>query len=246
MLTNFNNSKVMEKNNNPTIINLMLGSNINYKIDIKTLNDVLYKNKNIDDFTHLFYIYNDIIENRNKELSFEEYTILGLFKEFNDNLKFIFNSFPKLSNELLTIMFNNIKERKEFFCLLIFLREINKKENTEEFSMKYKNRDKDKDKNFKYVFPDKDSIIKKKLDKYFLKEKNEEGKEKYSVFNYYYTSKEEIEIFGEPGSESDEVKRKTVINFDKYRFKVEYTCYNQNKKNGDETKGDELWDCLWK
>ncbi len=143
-------------------------------------------------------------------------------------------------------MFNNIKERKEFFCLLIFLREINKKENTEEFSMKYKNRDKDKDKNFKYVFPDKDSIIKKKLDKYFLKEKNEEDKEKYSVFNYYYTSKEEIEIFGEPGSESDEVKRKTVINFDKYRFKVEYTCYNQNKKNGDETKGDELWDCLWK
>ena len=246
MLTNFNNSKVMEKNNNPTIINLMLDSKINYKIDIKTLNDVLYKNKNIDDFTHLFYIYNDIIENRNKELSFEEYTILGLFKEFNDNLKFIFNSFPKLSNELLTIMFNNIKERKEFFCLLIFLREINKKENTEEFSMKYKNRDKDKDKNFKYTFPDKDYIIKKKLDKYFLKEKNEEDKEKYSVFNYYYTSKEEIEIFGEPGSESDEVKRKTVINFDKYRFKVEYTCYNQNKKNGDETKGDELWDCLWK
>ena len=246
MLTDFNDSKIKEEKTNLTIINLMKDSNKNYKIDIKTLNEVLYKNKNIDDFTHLFYIYNDIIESINKKelSSYEEYNNLGLFKNFNDNLKSIFNEVPQFSNELLTIMFNNIKERKEFFCLLIYLREINKKENTDEINFKINFRSRDKSKNF--FFPDKDLIIKKKLDKYFLKEMNEEKKEKYSVFNYYYTSKEEIELFGEPGSERDEEKRKTVINFDKYRFKVEYTCYNQNKNNGEETKGDEFWDYLFK
>ena len=241
MLTNFNNSKIKDEKNNLTIINLMQDSNKNYKIDIKTLNEILYKNINIDDFTHLFYIYNDIIEiNDKKELNSEEYSNLGLFKNFNDNLKSIFKEVPQFSNESLTIMFNNIKERKEFFCLLMYLREINKDGNTEEINFKYRERP------IKFIFSDKEHIIKKKLDKYFLKEMNEEKKEKYSVFNYYYTSKEEIELFGEPGSERDEAKRKTVINFDKYRFKVEYTCYNQNKNNEEETKGDEFWDYLFK
>ena len=241
MLTNFNNSKIKDEKNNLTIINLMQDSKKNYKIDIKTLNEILYKNINIDDFTHLFYIYNDIIEiNDKKELNSEEYSNLGLFKNFNDNLKSIFKEVPQFSNESLTIMFNNIKERKEFFCLLMYLREINKDGNTEEINFKYRERP------IKFIFSDKEHIIKKKLDKYFLKEMNEEKKEKYSVFNYYYTSKEEIELFGEPGSERDEAKRKTVINFDKYRFKVEYTCYNQNKNNEEETKGDEFWDYLFK
>ena len=241
MLTNFNNSKIKDEKNNLTIINLMQDSNKNYKIDIKTLNEILYKNINIDDFTHLFYIYNDIIEiNDKKELNSEEYSNLGLFKNFNDNLKSIFKEVPQFSNESLTIMFNNIKERKEFFCLLMYLREINKDGNTEEINFKYRERP------IKFIFSDKEHIIKKKLDKYFLKEMNEEKKEKYSAFNYYYTSKEEIELFGEPGSERDEAKRKTVINFDKYRFKVEYTCYNQNKNNEEETKGDEFWDYLFK
>ena len=72
----------LKKKSNQTITNF-ISKNIKYKIDIKTLKQVLLKNNNIDDFSHLMkkLINNESIENIKKNL-----------KELIDNkIRFIIN-----------------------------------------------------------------------------------------------------------------------------------------------------------
>ncbi len=195
----------------------------NYKIDVKTLNEIIYKNKNIDDFTQLFKTYLSLAEMNDKQLQEMELKQNNLIQSFNDNLNSLFKDFCSNSNEI-TIIFDNIKERKEFFCLLIFYREVSKRYHFENYKEK---------KNIKYVFPDENLEIKKQLDKYFIKEPNEDKKDKHSIFNYYYSCEEEIKLFGEPGTENNENNK--MIKFEELKFKVEYNCYSKNV-------GDELWD----
>ena len=60
---------------------------------------------------------------------------------------------------------------------------------------------------------------------YYIKENNEEGKLEPSVFNYYYTSDDELKRFGEPWKEEKEAK------FGSFKFKIEYR--NSTRKDGD-------------
>jgi hypothetical protein len=237
------------KNQQTTITNLMLFTSEderkykkkNYKIDIKSLNEIIYKNKGIDDFTNLFKIYLSVSELKDKQkpkIDLRQNNKIATLKNFCDNLINVFNAFSSYSDKI-TIIFDNIKERKEFFCLLIFYKEINDKKNSESISFSFK------EQSGSFSFPDKDLKIRKQLYKYFIKEENEEKKDKYSIFNYYYTSPEEIQLFGKPGTEKDEKNK--IIEFDDLKFRVEYSCFDKNQKSDkkNESGDDPLWDTLW-
>ena len=166
----------IEKKSNQTITNF-ISKNIKYKIDIKTLKQVLLKNNNIDDFSHLMkkLINNESIENIKKNL-----------KELIDNkIRFIIN--------------DNI-EFKEFYFLTCcyYQKDSNAKE------------------------------LEEKLQKYFIKEKNEESDNKYAytIFNYYYSNEEERKLF-------NEVKVKTIIRDDdkdkEIKIKDFYIIYRNRK-----------------
>ena len=106
--------------------------------------------------------------------------------EYFIRFKKIFECF-KNNIKKLTIIINNIKELKEFYCTLCVLRVLVKAENwiKEEVSVQgSKNRD------IAIELPSKKKI-ENEIENYFIKEKNEEGKECYSEINYYYSSFEE-------------------------------------------------------
>ena len=78
-------------------------------------------------------------------------------------------------------------------------------------------------------------MINKKIEKYFVKEYNEDNKFAYTIFNYYYESEEEKKFFG--GLKADEKKffgglkdykadKKFKIDeiktFDDIKFEIEY------------------------
>ena len=127
-------------------------------------------------------------------------------KTFLDNLK---NTFEYLRENIkeITIIINNVKERKEFYCLmqvLMFAEDI------------------DSYKNYSYKYHDKGEPInlpnKEKLKNYFLKEKNEDDKEILSVYNYYYISEDEKNKFGEIGKQGEEKN----CEFGKNKFKIKF------------------------
>ena len=68
------------------------------------------------------------------------------------------------------------------------------------------------------IFLPKKEELRKKIQDYFLKEQNEEGKEILSVYNYYYTSDEEKDCFGEIGEEKDGKNCK----FGEFNFKIKF------------------------
>ena len=201
----------------------------NYIIDIKTLNEIIYKNKSKEDITswlkYLSLKLNESKINTNSEvlkyiLEMDEYVnylkdIIDLFKKFAE------------AKKMIKIKFENIKQRKEFFCLLSILDIIQDKDNKnfieynefEEKDEKNKKEEKKK-KEIKILNPDK---IKKKIEDYFMKEKNENNEEICSIFNYYYTSNKEKEIFGDNG------KEKKSINYEGFIFDIEYK-YNTTKQ----------------
>ena len=106
--------------------------------------------------------------------------------EYFIRFKKIFECF-KNNIKKLTIIINNIKELKEFYCTLCVLRVLVKPENwiKEEVSVQGS-----KIKDIAIKLPSKKKI-ENEIENYFIKEKNEEGKECYSEINYYYSSFEE-------------------------------------------------------
>ena len=89
----------------------------NYKIDIKTLNEIIYKNP-FYSFQSLIKYYLSTISL--EKINLEQLEILKNLKTFIDDLKYIFDRIRTYTNEF-TIIFENLKERKQFFCLLCFL-----------------------------------------------------------------------------------------------------------------------------
>jgi hypothetical protein len=84
-------------------------------------------------------------------------------------------------------------------------------------------------KNYSYKYHGKGEPInlpnKEKLKNYFLKEKNEDDKEILSVYNYYYTSDEEKDCFGEIGEEKDGKNCK----FGEFNFKIKFNYKDPRK-----------------
>ena len=199
----------------------------NYKIDIKTLNDIIYKNP-FYNFQSLIKYYLSIISL--ERINPEQHEILRSLKTFIDDLKYIFEKITSCTNEI-TIVFDNIKERKQFYCLLCFLREVNKEANyyDKSFNLIIPKGDTNMEKPLRFMLPDKNGDIKRKLDKCFLKEPNEENKDQFSVLNYYYMDEEEKKLFGE--------ENKGEVEFDGFKFKFEYSCKSE--------KDEKLYDKLF-
>ena len=197
-----------------TIINLMEGAKFNVKLDMKTLKEIIYKNQSIDITDILKYITLKTSKVQPSEIN----DFLKKMEDFCKNLKIIFQIFEKQKKQKITIILNNIKERKEFFYLLNIIKEIKEnemKENSQKKEFKIKSKDQIKT----FIIPDFKNNL---LESYFLKEKNESNEEISSIFNYYYTSEEENALFGELGKEKVE-----EISFE--IFSVSYTFYIECK-----------------
>ena len=148
--------------------------------------------------------------------------------EYVNYLKDIIDLFKKFAEAetMIKIKFENIKQRKEFFCLLSILDIIQHNDNYKFIEYEYEEKDEKnkkeekKKKKVNILNPDK---IKKKIENYFIKEKNENNEEICSIFNYYYTSNKEKEIFGDNG------KEKKSIDYEGFKFDIEYK-YNTTKQ----------------
>ncbi len=172
------------------IINLIEDDNNdkNYTIDMKTLNEIIFKNKGAEDISSLgkYLSLNKNISTVDKS-DFEDY--LKPLKLIFDNLLKVFNIFQTLKNPL-KVKIESIKERKEFYCLLCLYDILkNKGSETQKF--------KEKGNEDEYIKLPKIENLKNELELYFIKDKNENKEDVYCVFNYYYTSDYEQNIFGE-------------------------------------------------
>ena len=214
---NYKNSKVDIKRieNNETIINLIKNTTAKYTFDMASLNEIIFKNTPIDNLTFLFtYFY---LENGQSISSEIRDHYLNNINMFFKNLKKIFNTFKDLNNNI-TIRFKNIKERKEFYCILCLYEILNNKNNYENLKFIYHHKNREKEDLEYKNFPKKE-IIKDKLCEYFLKKTNEKNQEVCSfVFDYYYTSEEEEKIFGDFEYKDEPI----TIEFCGIKFKIEY------------------------
>ena len=182
-----------------------------YKIDIKTINEVIFKNKGVEDLTYLFRFFS--LDIQGKDLSSEITEYLKNVKVFFDNLKKTFKYLRENIKEI-TIIINNLKERKEFYCLMQVLMFVDENSDINYIYNYHGNKS-------SIFLPDKEEL-RKKIQDYFLKEQNEDEKEILSVYNYYYTSDEEKNYFGEIG------EKKNINNcaFGKYHFNIEFNYEN--------------------
>ena len=193
-----------------TIINFM-EENRSYIIDMKTLNEIIYKNKSMTDVTDwLIYLSKNLKPSSEMAVGSETINNVNNIKEYAIEIKKIFDFFK---NKKITIKFENIKERKEFYCLLLILEVIYEK-NTQK--VVYAEDTKEKHPRKIELFVPNQSQIIKNIKGYFLQEKNEYNQDISSIFNYYYTSDKEKEIFGDYGQEKKE------INFKDLKFSIKY------------------------
>ena len=184
----------------------------NYKIDVKTLNGILYKNYLFEDISVMFKYFLYRIEDPkipldkaypvNVDIYEKKSTLMEYFQKF----KGLFEHFHN-NEKQLTVIINNIKELKEFCCTIRVLRLLlNEKKYVKERLTFAGNKN-----NFNEIkLPDKKEM-EYEIGAFFLKEKNEDEKDCYSELNYYYISEEEETII-----------RKKAINIDKYEFGIEY------------------------
>ena len=184
----------------------------NYKIDVKTLNGILYKNYLFEDISVMFKYFLYRIEDPkmpqdkaypvNVDIYEKKSTLMEYFQKFKGLFEY-FNS----NKKKLTIIINNIKELKEFCCTLCVLRLLlNEKKYVKEKLTFAGNKN-----NFNEIkLPDKKEM-EYEIGAFFLKEKNEDEKDCYSELNYYYISEEEETII-----------KKKAIKIDKYEFGIEY------------------------
>ena len=203
----------------------------NYKIDIKSLNEYIYKNQ----FDSYFNFFNHLIKtttNSNHEIESSQpnqYNDMRKIILFKEHLTKLFESI-KHYIEVFTLIFSDIKERKEFYCLLYFFEEFQKEENLADYII-------NKEKKIQFFSHEKFKNLKQNLGLYFIQEQSElkTKDDIYTVFNYYYSSEDEIKMFGEYGKEKNEIK------FGKYKFNVEYL----DSREGNELKKIDPWEVLW-
>ena len=128
-------------------------------------------------------------------------------------------TFEYLSDNMkeITIIINNVKERKEFYCLMQILIFLENKESYKNYSYKKYSNMPYLDKRESINLPKKEEL-KKRIQDYFLKEKSEDEQEILSDYNYYYTSDDEKDHFVEIGNEEN-IKN---CEFGEYKFNIEF------------------------
>ena len=115
----------------------------------------------------------------------------------------------------ITIIINNIKERKEFYCLMKVFELVEDGKSDINYKYKYHGND-----NI-IILPDKEKL-KENLKKYFLIEQNEDEKDILSVYNYYYISDDEKDKFGDIG----EKKKIEKCAFGNIHFNIKFKYEN--------------------
>ena len=206
LLSSYTNPRIDNKEIKETFHNLLIDVKKNYKLDMKTLNEIIFKNKSVDDLS-VFIKYFSL--QNNQQLSPDVFEYLRNFDHFLNNLLMTFE-YIRVFTKNVTIIFKSIKEVKEFYCLLCVFRIIKDKKNFEEIEFPVPNRTP-----IKKSFPKKD-LLENKIAPYYLKKKDEEKKDVCSVFNNYYTSDEELKLFGD----YDNLKKE--ITFGNIMFNAEY------------------------
>ena len=183
-----------------------------FKINYKSFSNAIFNNK-FNNFIDFYYLYMKFKNSINEIETNEQFNQLELIIKTLNHIKSFFLTINGYT-ESFTIIFDNIKERKELYCILCFWREIKIEKNFFEKKFKYRGG------RVNYMFFDKKDETKQKLIKYFLKETDEEKNYPITSINYYYTSEEEKRLFDRPNED--------IINFDGFKFKVEYS-FNNNK-----------------
>ena len=211
LFSNFTSMKIRPEQISETIINLIRETKKNYKFDMKSINEIFFKNKNAEDIR--FFLKYLTLEN-GQIITTDIIDYLKNLGIICNNIKYLFGRFHSYINEM-TIIFNDIKERKQFYCLLLILDVLLKDKNNSPLKFLYH------EKEMEFKLPSQEEI-KKKLEPYFIQKKDENNKEICSPsFNYYYTSEKEKELFG------DFDNRKSQIIFEQLKFNIEYKFNDQ-------------------
>ena len=168
-----------------------------FRIDVKTLNSILYKNFLFEDIGLMFRYYIYKIKEKASDEKEKNKAISNYFLFF---IKF-FNIFKKENN--LVIIINNMKELKEVYCTFCVLRVLLDKYNN-------------KNKYIESFFLPKKELFKQAIGNYFLKEKSieEDNNEVYSTFNYYYSCEEEEKMKENKNIEIIDGTDKRIYNFE--------------------------------
>ena len=201
----FNDEKyhLYPKSTSETIANIIRETKKNYTFDMESLNELVYKNNDIQDISFLLK-YCQLSLNEKIKISLEIHKYLRNLESFFFSFKNLFVRFKKYIKKI-TIRLNNIKELKEFYCMLIVL-----KYDQEEIQLTHIG----KDTKSTYMLLNQ-AQLKKELECHFLKTKNENDEEVCSgVLNYYYISKEEKDLFWG--------FNKKEITLNDYKFTIEY------------------------
>ena len=179
--SNFRDNNIEGKNNREfETINNLIGKNAfgdsikkydkmtypQYIMDMKTFNGIFCVNYGYENVAEFFkhYMYKTSKDDE-KEAMYSDIKYIRLTLErFEKNIK------------KLCIIINNIKEQKEFYCLVVLLNFLINPQNNDVKSSK--------------SIPDK-KVLEKKLCNYFTMEKNENDTKMYSELDYYSISQEE-------------------------------------------------------
>ena len=211
LFSSYTSMKLRPEQISETIINLIRETKKNYKFDMKTINEIFFRNKNAEDIRY-FLKYLTLENGQIITTDIIEY-LKNLGMIFN-NIKYLFGRFHGYINET-TIIFNDIKDKKQFYCLLAILGVLLKDKNNTPLKFVYH------EKEMEFKLPSQGEI-RKKLENYFIIKKDENNKDMLSpTFNYYYTGPEEKELFG------DFENRKSKIIFEQLKFNIEYKFNDQ-------------------
>ena len=136
---------------------------------MKTFNGIFCVNYGYENVAEFFkhYLYKTSKEDEKESMFSDIKYIKSTINRFENNIK------------KLTIIINNIKEQKEFYCLVVLLNFLINPQNNDLKSSK--------------SIPDR-KLLDKKLCNYFMMEKNENDTKVYSEIDYYNISEEEEEM----------------------------------------------------
>ena len=184
----------------------------NYTIEMKTLNNILYKNFLFEDVGVMIKYFLYKIEDQFSEKIVIPDTIDKkiILCNYFENFKSIFEAFHKNIKEL-TIVINNIREMKELyitFCILRIL--LDRHSYIRETLINKTNQNKKE-----VISTPKKSLFKETFGEYFIKEEIEKDKECFSEINLYYSCPEEIDIL-----------KNKIMEIKDYKFNIENKIEN--------------------
>ena len=158
----------------------------NYKMDIKTLNGILFKNHLFEDIGSVFKYFMMKIDQpernneKEKEVKREEADKKTILMEYFNNYIKKFKYIQENITEFTFVIYDR-KELKELNCILGLAKVIYDKKNWIKEKLIAHGKLKEVE------LPNK-KIIEKEIGPYFLKDKNEEEEDVYSEFNYYFSN----------------------------------------------------------